>query len=252
MRQSYFILMLILMSMHNSQSQSTTEQKLNNDQISKCNVECYCSYYNHADAECAGGGNSSAEIKQSDCRSDTKNQKLKDACSNCGCPPSDFKGKAIAKASWAPSGGEMAAKRCPAGQYVTVISGGSGDLVDSIGMKCGDQSNLVKTDLGKMGGGGGAPYSVTSQSGFVELKGDSGRYILSINAIDPASKAVIAKSPDGKDLGSQIGRGQDTAYGASGEKIQYDLKCDAGKKIVGFYGRSGSFIDQLGIICDKI
>lgn len=112
-----------------------------------------------------------------------------------------------------------------------------------------DTENLGETSselsytyfLGIHGGGGGSPTTIPCPSGYVAvgLHGRSGWYIDQVGFLCQRLKT-------NGDL--------DTAYykaplaGGSGG-TSFEMKCPQGQAIVGFQGRSGGYVDQLGFYC---
>ena len=129
--------------------------------------------------------------------------------------------------SYGGNGGSDFSFTCPSqktyndkSNYITKIGGNNGSEVDAIQVYCADGSSSVKYG----GTGGGA---------FTSNEFSEGLSSISVRAGDRIDKIKI----------------QDKEYGGNGGS-EYNLSCTEGK-IVGIYGKSGSRLDQLGVICDN-
>lgn len=122
-------------------------------------------------------------------------------------------------------GGEPHDLFCPEGSFVKEFYGGSGAVIDRIGIKCSDGS-----DLGTKGGGGGGPFSVISDVGFNKLHVKSGSLVDNI-----------------KFFANDQEKG---AYGGGGGGGPNDLNCPDGK-IMGLKLRTGGLVDRIQVICGK-
>ena len=114
---------------------------------------------------------------------------------------------------------------CPEGSFVKEFYGGSGAVIDRIGFKCSNGS-----DLGTRGGGGGAPFSVMSDDGFNKIHVKSGSFVDNI-----------------KFFANDQEKG---AYGGGGGSGPHDLNCPNGK-IMGLKLRTGGLVDRIQVICGK-
>jgi hypothetical protein len=112
---------------------------------------------------------------------------------------------------------------CPEGSFVKEFYGASGSLIDRIGVKCSNNS-----DLGSHGGKGGSPFSVVSDDGFNKLQVKSGALVDNIKFF-----------ANNVEKGARGGGGGDP----------HELNCDG--KIMGLKVRSGDLLDRIGVVCGK-
>lgn len=122
-------------------------------------------------------------------------------------------------------GGAPSSLMCPQGSFVNEFYGGAGSLVDRIGVKCSNGS-----DLGTRGGRGGGNFRVTSNTGFNKLQVRSGRLVDRINFF-----------ANNQQKGSAGGNG-------GGGPITMD--CRDGK-IMGLRVRTGGLVDNIQVVCGK-
>jgi len=127
-------------------------------------------------------------------------------------------------------GGDYYHKECPAGSFVNKFYGGSGTLMDSVGIVCSDGTNL-----GKAGGNGGGYYEKYCEPGYVSVKVDSGDLVGSI----------IVKCFDSSE--SVLGTGGDSRGRWSGGSHYW--ACPNGQVITGIYGAGGGLLDSFGVMC---
>jgi hypothetical protein len=113
---------------------------------------------------------------------------------------------------------------CPEGAYVKSFYGGAGTYVDRIGLRCSNGLNF-----GPFGGGGGAPYDVSAESGFNKLGVKTGSLVDNIRFFS-----------DNREIRSVGGGG-----GGPNE-----LNCGDGK-IMGLKVRTGSLVDRIQAVCGK-
>jgi hypothetical protein len=118
---------------------------------------------------------------------------------------------------------------CPEGSYVTEFYGGSGSIVDSVGVKCSDG-----TTFNKIGGTGGGDYKIESPEGFTKLKSRAAGNSIS-------HLALFSNSTQKGDI---IGRRQ------SGKDS--NIECPSGQKIKGFKEPySGTYFTRAKVVCGK-
>ena len=166
-------------------------------------------------------------------------------------------------------GGNPHEMRCPTGGKVVGLYGRSGIWLDQLGAVCGEPTNKPTTvnitNTDPYGGSGGAPFG---------NKCPSGSYLSEIygNA-DDRVRRICGKCSDGTTLqcqGDEIGAAFsypgpfdyvsvrsgdwiDQVYNSGGMGgSPHEMRCPAGGKVIGLYGRSGSWIDQLGAACGTI
>jgi hypothetical protein len=130
-------------------------------------------------------------------------------------------------------GGGYSQRACPGNSYITEIYGGTGAVIDRIGARCSDG-----TDLGAAGGGGGGGYSIRSDQGF--------------------NQAIVYGGPMwGLPGGVVSGMSYQKGYqgvGSAGQPGTYGSALqDCGEaKIVGLRTNSGALVDKLGFTCKKV
>ena len=165
------------------------------------------------------------------------------------------------------NGGGSHTIRCPDNASLVGIYGRNGSLIDQIGGVCG-----FPADLPSYGGPGGAPF---------RQKCPDGTYLKKLYGVNNSAyvAAVGGQCSDGTKL-TMMGDGnhssaedQDFSYtgpfetthirtdnkyvtkinnsGGSGGN-PYEMRCPTGRKVIGYYGRSGSLIDQFGVMCGSI
>jgi hypothetical protein len=164
---------------------------------------------------CPGGGTQYAK-----CRSDG-------SWDVGGCPPAKVFRRAFESDPncCGGGGGEPSELVCPDGTFVKEFYGGAGALIDRVGVKCSNG-----TDLGTRGGGGGGPFSVVSDNGFNKIHVRSGALVDNIKFFtDNAEKG---------------------AFGGGGGEGPHDLNCGDGK-IMGLKLRTGGLVDRIQVICGK-
>lgn len=120
-------------------------------------------------------------------------------------------------------GGESSSMICKENSYVTELNGGSGSIIDRIGVKC---SNGVS--LGPRGGSGGTSFAIGNKDGFDKLITRSGALVDSIWVYD-----------GGKELGK---------FGGDGGDVPTVLACNGGK-IMGLNVRTGGSVDNIQVVC---
>lgn len=120
-------------------------------------------------------------------------------------------------------GGAPQSMVCRENTFVTEFTGGSGELLDRIGVKCSDG-----TSLGPFGGGGGAPFTVQNPDGFDKLVTRTDSFVNSIRFF--GSGREILK------------------VGGDGGGAPTDLACNGGQ-IIGLNVRTGSLVDNIQVVC---
>ena len=147
------------------------------------------------------------------------------------------------------------------------LYGQSGSIIDKIGGICG-----IPADLPTQGGPGGSPF---------RQKCPDTTYLKKLYGVHNSKyvTAVGGQCSDGTKL-TMFGDG--THYSAEDKDFSYDgpfdfmslrsdnkyvnkiydsggnegypraLRCPAGRKVTGYYGRSGSLIDQFGVMCGSV
>jgi hypothetical protein len=110
-------------------------------------------------------------------------------------------------------GGSPFTANCPNGEYISQWYGASGRVIDRIGAKCSDGTNL-----GPHGGGGGNNWTGSVGGPYTNFSGRGGNVVDKFNG-----------------------------YGGSGGNSWND-SCPKGVA-TGIFGRSGRLVDQLGIKC---
>ena len=124
----------------------------------------------------------------------------------------------IKKPSYGGNGGGEFDKQCPNNSYVSTIDVKSGGALDSIAFTCSDG-----TKFGPFGGNGGGSYTYSSNGwGFDAILINSGKWI------DSITLNGIKK-------------------GGNGGTANPIVICP--NKLRGFHGRSGKFVDNLGVYC---
>jgi len=109
-------------------------------------------------------------------------------------------------------GGSPFRNVCPANEYLNEIHGESNQYVTKVCGKCSGGSELAC-----QGKGGGTAYSYPGPFDFISVR--AGDWI-------------------------------DQLYNSGGNGgTPYEMRCPAGHKVIGLYGRSGDLIDQLGAVC---
>ncbi len=131
------------------------------------------------------------------------------------------------------AGGQPVAPRVCTTGYVTDIYGRSGDVIDNLGMKCSDG-----TDLGTIGGAGGNPFAIRNADGFSTINVLPGNTMLNRNSYAYTLHQIAAIADDD----TTIRTGNNPAPGQI-------LTCPSGQKIVGFAGRSRQYVDSLTVLC---
>jgi hypothetical protein len=121
------------------------------------------------------------------------------------------------------NGGYPQSMICKENAFVTQFSGGSGNLMDRIGIKCSDG-----TSLGPFGGGGGNVFVVENTKGFDKLITKSSDFVNNIRFYDNGTEL--------KKVGGDGGGGPT------------DLACDGGK-IMGLNLRTGQLVDSIQVVC---
>lgn len=132
-------------------------------------------------------------------------------------------------------GGNHFSQNCN-NSVVTGIELRAGAFIDAIKPTCDDNQYVPLT-----GGGGGSPAITMCPDGMflTGLMGHSRKYVDSIKA--------ICDSPDGGKR-THIG----PMMGNHNNKKPYSLRCAPNEYVVGFFGRSGRYIDALGLNCMPI
>lgn len=120
-------------------------------------------------------------------------------------------------------GGEPSSLICKENTFVTEFNGGSGAVIDRIGVKCSDG-----TILGPAGGGGGGPFSVQNLNGFDKLVVKTGGLVDNIRFFN-----------NNTELGTA---------GGGGGSGPIDLACNGGR-IMGLNTRAGSLLDNIQVVC---
>ena len=123
---------------------------------------------------------------------------------------------------------------CPPGEKVTRIFGRAGDWVNQISMKC-DNGHI----LGPVGSqsGGNRVTGSDCLEGYQGLAITSGSFVGKIDA--------TCSRP----LGS-ISFGTATSSYGSGSIDQ--TVCERNEKIIGFYSRSGDYVDAMNVVCGQV
>jgi len=164
-----------------------------------------------------GGANQSDQAQQPQTQQQQQQQPAQQQA-----PPKVWKRSGETQAVGGPGGGAQTMV-CKENTFVTEFSGGSGALIDRIGLKCSDGSSL-----GPFGGGGGAPFTVKNDSGFDKLVTRSGSLVDSIRVYG-----------DGREL---------IKVGGDGGGGPTDLACNGGK-IMGLNVRTGGLVDNIQVVC---
>ena len=123
-------------------------------------------------------------------------------------------------------GGGPGVLLCPQGAFINEVYGGSGYVIDRIGIKCSDGKIL-----NPLGGSGGRPFSIKSQNGFNKMNVKTGDLVDNIELYFNNEK-----------IGS--------AGGAGGVGGPHLLDCNDGK-LMGLNLRSAALVDNIGVICGK-
>jgi hypothetical protein len=130
-------------------------------------------------------------------------------------------------------GGGHSRRTCPGNSYITQIYGGSGSVLDRIGARCSDG-----TDLGTAGGGGGGAYFMNSDQGFNQVV---------------VSGAPLWRLPGGVVSGVTFQANyQNVGHGGIGGSWTSPVYDCGDAKIVGIRTNSGAVVDKLGVTCKKV
>jgi hypothetical protein len=130
-------------------------------------------------------------------------------------------------------GGFHTRRTCPGNSYITEFYGGVGDVIDRIGARCSDGTNL-----GAAGGGGGGPFSVRSDQGFNQA------FI---------TNRPYWRLPGGVVAGVEFQREYQRVAGPGHAGTNRSPVYDCGEaKMIGFRANTGGLVDKLGFTCKKV
>ncbi|AHG88744.1 hypothetical protein J421_1207 [Gemmatirosa kalamazoonensis] len=148
-------------------------------------------------------------------------------------------------------GGHSFTRNCPAGSVLTGVRWRTGAVVDGIGIQCStvrsDGTLGPRTDVGSMAGGNGGTAGRDDCHGGVVAGQNGATAGVSLGSLffrcfqwSPAARAYTGAV--NYTINVRIG----LLISASESQCH-----DGDKPAVGLYGRHGSFIDAVGVICGK-
>jgi hypothetical protein len=117
------------------------------------------------------------------------------------------------------TGGQPFNFKCPGDSYITSMKGLHGSYLHRIVAQCSD--NTMSPQYGQVPG---APYAVSSPAGFTSMN------------VTHDNRYVGSMQLNGGEYGPRKGS-------------QVNLQCPPGTRITGIHGRSGGWIDDLGVHC---
>jgi hypothetical protein len=132
---------------------------------------------------------------------------------------------------------------CPTGYVASGLIGGSGMLLDRVGLECrwldqsGNLGDIATTEVRGGEGGSGFTMACSTNQFLVGIRGRSG------DAVDQLG---------GYCQNAENTQSSDTAVTGGSGGNPFDARCPAGYAITGINGRSGVWVDQVNIICNKV
>jgi Cysteine-rich secretory protein family len=150
------------------------------------------------------------------------------------------------------TGGAADKDRCATGQYVVGAQYRSGSLLDNIAIICAPvdpnegTTGTPQTSAKRFGGSGGSPNQQTCQFGYVV----SGAGILRLSL----PEGTYVKMMDFRCQSTTTGLGYLLANIGSPATVFPDVYhgCAPGEAVVGINVQHGSYVDAIGMICDKL
>jgi hypothetical protein len=130
--------------------------------------------------------------------------------------------------SGASTGTEFVDKHLPKGARVIGVKIRSGDWIDAVELLYKTADGKVES-LGKHGGDGGGEDTFMLEEGehITGITGKSGMYLMSLTIITNKRKSQT--------------------YGLGQGDVQYHYEVPHHDEIIGFFGRSADYVDQIGI-----
>ncbi len=183
-----------------------------------------------------------------------------------GCPSSLGTGGDRNLTANGGGGGDVFRLVCPSGQLAVGLDVRSASELDRIQVVCqrlvlGENRNGdpytyssaatgVQSRTGSAGGGGGSPSTLTCPAGSFLHRSR----VRSGGRVDQLSVTCASAAYVGYPANGNVQR-TDTltqTYGGNGGTLRAETRCANNEFIAGFYGRSGSRVDQLGAICRSV
>jgi hypothetical protein len=126
------------------------------------------------------------------------------------------------------TGTEFVDKQLPKGARVIGVKIRSGDWIDAVELLYKTADGKVES-LGKHGGDGGEEDTFMLEEGehLTGITGKSGTYVMSLTIITNKRKSKT--------------------YGLGEGDVQYHYEVPDHDEIIGFFGRAGEYVDQIGI-----
>jgi hypothetical protein len=145
---------------------------------------------------------------------------------------------------------------CPSGMVMVGINGRHGAWVDALAPICAIwvRSNRTLGEIDEQSGTGGTGGG----RGWMRCEGPRGAVVgLSVWPVNRDNRRLVGRillecgdyeRPE--QHANNLPRGA-LAFGESFERERVELRCGAREVAVGLYGRSGAFIDRVGLLCER-